>query len=363
MATHVRRSARPLSDRLRDEPQRFALLQALMIAEQAMPEATPLGIGHHPGDEAVRLGGGLDRGFPASDILGWTGGSQDEPLKLVSAFMSLGGAFGPLPPPVSELALERARRGDTGIRDFLDLFNHRLLSIFVRAKRAHRPTLQPGRPENTAFAGLIWSLLGFGTDGLRRSRGRKPQRRIPGAERLLLECAGLLNQRPVSLHAVERLIAHSFRVPVRGMPFVGRWLSLDADQTTELGRRNAVLGGGAMLGRRVWDDSAAIRLDIGPLSLSRLRRFLPGGDIHRVCRVLLGYALNGSVEVDLRLMLPPRQVPASRLCGAGDRRSGPQLGWTSWLSTRSRKEPGEVTLRLGAVGGGDHRAQGNSLCI
>lgn len=352
MAAPVRRSARPLMELLRAEPHRFALLQAARLAELAEPDATPLGEGFDPRDEAVRLKGGLLRGFPASDVAAWEAGGEGQAPALVSAFLSLAGAFGPLPVPLSELALERARRGDTGIRDFLDVFNHRLLSLFIRAKRAHRPVLQRGRPEDTGFTQLLWALVGLGTPGLRSSIARRPRARMRGHERALLECAGLLNQRPISLHALERLLSHAFAAPVKGVPFVGRWMRLDRDQTTVLGRggRNARLGQGAVLGQRVWDQGAAIRLELGPLPYKRMIRFLPGTETHQALRALLGYALGGMTEVDVKLILPPRQVPPSRLWSSNPRRA-PRLGWTSFLQTRPRTTPGEVTLRLGAVEG------------
>lgn len=352
MAADRRRSTRALIERLGDQPQRFALLQAVRLAEYARPTAIPLGQGIDPAAEAVRLKASLSRGFPASDVAAWEPGGDGQPPALTSAFLSLGGAFGPLPPPISELALERSRRGDDGIRDFLDVFNHRLLSLFVRAKRAHRPALQPGRPESTQFAHLLWALLGLETPGLRQSLGRKPRARLHGHERALLDCAGLLNQRPLSLHAVERMLAHAFAVPVRGVPFIGRWLRLDPEQHSVLGRhgRNVGLGQGAVLGTRVWDQSAAVRLEVGPLSLNRLLRFLPGSETHRALRAMLGYALNGSTEVELTLSVPPGQVPPLRLWTANPRRA-PRLGWTSWLTTRPRREPGVVVLDLGSPGG------------
>lgn len=351
MAPPVRRIPRAVIDRLRSEPQRFALLQAVRLAELNRPRAIPLGQGFDPRQEAVRLRGTLSQAFPASDVEAWCEGKGDAPPELVSAFLSLGGAFGPLPPPYSELGLERQRRGDTGIRDFLDVFNHRLLSLFVRAKRAHRPALQPGRPEDTDFATLLWALLGLGTPGLRHSRPPRRAPRLPGLDHILLACAGLLNQRPVSAHAIERTLTYALGTPVKVVPFVGRWLRLDDNQTTVLGPlgRNAVLGDGAVAGRRVWDQSAAIRLDLGPMTLRQMLPLLPGSKRHTLLKEMLGFTLGGQIEAEIRMVLPPRQVPVSRLWTKTPARL-PRLGWTSWLTTRPRKENGEVMLRLGQPG-------------
>ena len=349
MAPPVRRRHRAVIDRLRSEPQSFALLQAVRLAELHHPRAIPLGQGFDPRHEAVRLRGTLSQAFAASDVEAWRDGDGEAPPELVSAFLSLGGAFGPLPPPYSELGLERARRGDTGIRDFLDVFNHRLLSLFVRAKRAHRPVLQPGRPEDTDFAALLWALLGLGTPGLRHARSTQRTPRLPGLDHILLACVGLLNQRPVSAHAIERTLAHALGTPVRLTPFIGRWVKLDDDQATVLGPlgRNSVLGGDAVLGRRVWDQSAAIRLDLGPMTLRQMVPLLPGSKRHALLREILGFTLGGQIEAEIKMVLPPKQVPLSRLWATAPARM-PRLGWTSWLTTRSRTQPGEVVLRLGS---------------
>lgn len=352
MAAPVRRRDRAVIERLRAEPQRFALLQAVRLAELDRPRATPLGQGFDPRQEAVRLRGTLSQSFPAADVETWRDAEGQAGVpELVSAFLSLGGAFGPLPPPYSEMGLERLRRGDAGIRDFLDVFNHRLLSLFVRAKRAHRPALQPGRPEDTAFATLLWAVLGLGTPGLRHVRRPGRATRLPGMDHVLLSCAGLLNQRPVSAHAIERTLAYALAMPVRAVPFIGRWTSLDQEQTTVLGPwgRNASLGGDAVLGRRVWDQSAAIRLDLGPMTLRQMVPLLPGSKRHALLREILGFALGGHTDAEVRMILPPKQVPVSRLWAKTPARL-PRLGWTSWLTTRPRKEAGEVTLRLGAPG-------------
>lgn len=347
MARPIRRSNHSLTEQLRREPHRFALLQAVRLAEQAMPTAVPVGTGFDPRREAIRLRGSLSQSFPASDIVSWTEGRAGEPPSLLSAFLSLGGAFGPLPPPLSELGLERQRRGDTGIRDFLDVFNHRLMSLFIRAKRIHRPPLQPGRPEDTDFARLLWALLGLSTPGLRHSQCRHRRQRLGGQDQTLLACVGLLNQRPVSAHAIERTLSHALSVPVAVIPFIGHWLPLDQHQTTVLGPfgRNTALGSQTVIGSKVWDQSAGIRVELGPMTLAQMRRLLPGAPDHGALSTVLDYALGDSVAVDVKLTLPPKQVPVSRLWVKTPARL-PRLGWTSWLTSRPRQEPGEVMLRL-----------------
>ena len=350
MASSVRRDARALIDLLGAEPQRFHVLQAVRLLERLRPRGAPAGLGSHAEDEAVCFRSRVDAVFPASDIDRLELAElPDRPAKMSVNFLGLAGAFGPLPTPITELAVARARAGDTAICDFLDIFNHRLVSLFCRLHRGTHVALQPGLPPDGRTAAAIFALLGLGTEGLRRLMPPASRDPLNGVDRSLLMPAALAARRPPSLHAVERLAAYYLALPVRGVPLQGRWLPLDPDHQTAIGRRgrNRILGDGAVLGRRVWLQQAAIRLDVGPMPLARALPLLPGEQTHRSLRSLLGFALGDTTDVGIRLIIAPADVPPARL----GRCSGSRLGWTSWLGRRPRSQPGAVSIRLAPITG------------
>jgi type VI secretion system protein ImpH len=326
MATPDWRGTAALSAQLRAAPQRFDVLQAVRLIEAA--------------GGAVRFRGSHASAFPASDVehleLAEDGAGASE-ITLTS--LSLAGAFGPLPRPLGELVAARARRRDTAPRDFLDLFHHRLASLLVALRRRTRPAAEPVAPEATRLAGWLFAIQGLGTPALRK-RGE-----LAEIERGLPLVTGLLARRPLSLHAAERLVAHHFGLPVRIAPLQGRWLALDDEQTTILGAagRNRELGDGAVLGRRVWDQAAALRIVIGPLDHARLIAFLPGGRAHRELGLLLRFALDRRFDLELVLEPSAGTVPAPRL-DRGARR----LGWTSRLGPAAGRRPAAVRLTLTA---------------
>lgn len=349
MASSGRRGIRPLIELLAAEPYRFDSRQAMRVLEVIAPGTIPVGVRSNPVDEAMWFCSNLSSAFPASDIdrIEMTPQSSGRRPIVTVNFLGLGGAFGPLPVGFTELVATRARHGDTASRDFLDIFNHRLVSLMMRAWRLFRLALQAASPEETSFAFYLFALLGLATEGTRIAQGRHPRNRLDGLDRSLLRLTGLLNSKPLSLHAVERTLAVHFALPVRAIPLQGGWLQLEPEQQTAIGAtgRNQALGAGAVLGTRVWDQSAGILIALGPIGFYEALAFLPAGIGFAQMRTLLDFILGGAYDVRLRLTIRPQDMPLSALGKTGSMR----LGWTAWLTSRPRSLPGVLTIVLCAV--------------
>jgi len=346
MVAARRRNVRPLIDLLTNEPHRFDSRQAVRILELVAPHRVPLGLQGDPSEEALALHSSLSTGFPASDVDRIEMPRQpsgERPILTVN-FLGLGGMGGPLPAQFTELVATRARRGDTASRDFLDIFNHRLVSLMMRCWRLFRPALQDTSPEETSIAFYLFALLGLATEGMRYTRGRHPRNRLDALDRSLLEFAGLLNQRPISLHAVERTLVKHFDLPVRVIPLRGAWLPLAPAQRTVIGRkgRNQVLGADAVLGGRVWDQHAGILITLGPIGFQKGLALLPTGAGYNQMAVLLWFVLGDTFDLRLQLAIRAEDVPASRLGKTGYM----CLGWTAWLASCPRSSPGVATIRM-----------------
>jgi type VI secretion system protein ImpH len=343
-------------DPLEAAPERFDFFQAVRRVEgRAQRRVVPVGVGSDTRDEAVHFEGAMSGAHPAGDIASFEPAAGGKPARMVVNFLSLGGAFGPLPAPIDELIQKRRRIRDRerdATANFLDIFNHRLTSLMVRVRRSHRLALQTGEPDETDQAHTLQALLGLGTPSLRRTEkgaGRT-------LDRGLLYLTGLLNEKPVSLHALERAVSYFFDVPVRGEPFRGAWLDIPPDQLTRLGRTGANnrLGGDALLGSRAWAQAAGIRLTLGPLSLEQFDRLLPDGPAHLALRRLLAFVLGGDYAVELLLKLDTTVGAVRKGLGLGV--SGERLGWKSWLLTDAERAEARfeavVPLYLGEIAEG-----------
>jgi type VI secretion system protein ImpH len=313
----------------------FDFYQAVRLLEWMADAGRGVGEGPHPARGAVRFRADVGLAFPPSEVVEVRRPPAGGPAEMTVAFLSLAGAHGPLPMPLTERVLERLGEGDAAGRDFLDLFHHRLVSLAWRIGKRTHPVLQGVLPADTETAGALRALVGLGTPGLAG--------RLPGVDdRALLARAGLLARQPRSQAGLEGLLADHFGVPVAVEPLVGRWLHLPDEEWTRIGGSGAhrVLGTDALLGRRAWDPQAAIRIRLGPLPLDLYRSLLPaaaheGGEDGAALvqlRELVRFYAGIDTGFVLALVLRAGEAPPTRLPRAGQPGAA-RLGWTSWLRT------------------------------
>src|SRR5262249_33498680 len=158
------------------------------LLEDLFPGATSPAEGGDPRREVVRFRSQVRLDYPASDVEEVRAPAGGEPAEMTVNVLGLAGVLGPLPPPVAELVLERSFRGDTALREFLDIFNPRLVSLLYRARKKYRPALDPRSPDRGRVARVLYSLVGLGTPHL--------SGRLGLADRSLLPYAGFLVDRP-----------------------------------------------------------------------------------------------------------------------------------------------------------------------
>lgn len=319
---------------LGDDPRSFRFFQAVRLLERLRPEGAPVGGDGDPDDEVVRFSANPSLAFPSSEVedIDLEG---DGPARMTVNFMGLVGPQGMLPHHYTLLVMERLRRKDHALRAFLDIFQHRALSLFYRAWERNRfPVTWEKRGDDPLTEHLL-DLVGMGTPALRATS--------PIPERTLACLAGLLAAQPRGALALEELIEEYFDVPCEVEQFVGGWYRLEPGDVCVLGDEQSPasrLGLGAVAGDEVWDAQARARIRIGPLDQERFDSFLPTGDAYGRLRDVLRFFSHDQVEFEVQLVLAREDVPG--LVVGGD---GPSpLGWSTWIRTEPLERDADGTI-------------------
>ncbi len=330
---------REIPARLRETPGGFSFFQAVRLLEQLTGSVEPLGSFTPPSHEPARLAANPSLAFPRSEIESLEPRGE-QPAKMTVNFFGLSGPSGVLPDRYTELMIERIYAQDDTLRDFLDIFNHRFISLLYRAWERYRFPVAYERGGHDPFTGYMLDFIGLGTAGL-RSRQALP-------DNALICFEGLLAQFPRSAGGLQQMLSYYFEVPVEVHPFAGAWRPLDSGSRTcmEDGRSPSErLGVGMVLGDEVWDQETVARLRLGPMSLAQYKSFLPDGDAYQPLKALCRFYCGDDVDIEVQLVLRREDAPALGLDlpGAPEAR----LGWVSWMFSKPLdRDPDETVLRL-----------------
>jgi type VI secretion system protein ImpH len=334
------------AERLAREPEAFDFFQAVRLLEREAQLADasrcrqPVGYDAAPAQEVVRFRVVDSQRFPAAAIAALHRPADDAgpcPVDMVITCLGLTGPMGVLPGHYSQLVIDTARNRQLALRDFLDLFHHRLASLFYRAWAKYRLPIvferARGKPDahtDDPYTACLFALVGLGQSPLRN--------RLQFDDLAAIYFGGTLAHRPPNAVSLAALVGEFLDAPVEVRQFAGQWLTLQpADQTRMTSRelprgQYAALGINTLAGERVWGVESKFVLRVGPLDYDTFRRFMPEGDLLRaVCqlvRVYVGPAFDFAVQP----VLKSAAVPASCLGETAD--APTQLGWNSWLLSR-----------------------------
>lgn len=341
----------PVPDELRARPYDFSFFQAVRLLQRMAGSTDPLGSFRNPAQEPVRLATHASLAFPAAEIQSLDLDREDLPPKMTVNFFGMHGPLGVLPTRYTELIIERMYARDHTLRDFLDIFNHRMISLLYRAWEKYRYPVAyeraslygrgPGR-DGDAFTGYLLDLIGLGTKGLRNRQA------VP--DQTLISYEGLFAQFPRSAMAFKAILSDYFGAQVEVQPFAGTWRPLDAGSRTCLDdgkSQSERLGIGIVLGDEVWDQQSVVRVRIGPMPLEQYKEFLPDGSAYEPLKAMSKFFCGDDLDVEVQLVLRREDTPRFGL--GGDEALPPRLGWVSWMFTKPLdRDPDETVLRLWA---------------
>ena len=324
---------------LTEEVFRVEFFQAVRMLERMESDRKPVGYFVPPNTEAIRFTAHNTLAFPPSQLYSL---DRDETgqLRLAVQFMGLCTSMTILPSVYTEYILNLQRNKDSAMRDFFDMFNHRMVSLFYRGWEKYRFYIGFEAGHGDGLSPRLMDILGLGTLGL--------QQRSAIPDQALIAYAGLLGRHTKMASSLKQILEDYFQVPVTIEQFAGTWRSLPPENRTIFGAGNRAsqqLGLGTVVGDEVWEHHGRIRIRIGPLDFADYRSFLPGPGAYNDLKAWVRYFSAGQFEAEVQLILKRDQVPQCTLGLRGP--DEPRLGLVSWLKTRAcAADPGDAVFLL-----------------
>lgn len=338
-------------------PHEYGFFQAVRLLERAtllkerlsapdqyrVKKHNPVGLFVPPITEVLRFKTRTSFSFPNDEILfiavedKSTSAGQRE---LYVNFLGLTGSTGVLPYHYTELILQRLKQKDESLVQFLDMLNHRTISLFYQAgtkyslpieyeRKALNTTLKKGKSPSSQ---ALLALIGLGTQGLTD--------RLQIRDESLLFYSGLLTQKIRTSSGLKQILSDYFNLPVRIQEFVGQWQELIPDIRTRMGSKfepkgqNAALAISAMLGARGWIAQGKIKILLGPLNKEQFYRFAPGtkslAAMNDMVQMYLGLEHDYEFIIEVKRADLPNKITLNR-------KAPPILSWNTWLSTSEQK--------------------------
>src|SRR5690349_15785273 len=142
-----------LIDELTKRPYAFDFFRAVRLLECRRPDLPRVGFSLSPSEDPVRFHQRPSLRFAPASLDSVSADANGLVPKIAVNFFGLFGPNAPLPPHITEYALERElHHKDHTITAFLNVFHHRLLSLFYRAWAANQKVVDLDRPKDQRYA-------------------------------------------------------------------------------------------------------------------------------------------------------------------------------------------------------------------
>lgn len=272
-----------------------------------------LGDNTNPNKDLVAIHSHVTFGHKASGVQNITK-TPDGQFDILINHLNLAGMYGPLPDVYGE---EIAQHNNKDMRDFLDIFHHRLMALMYRFYRKNRIFLGSKNVHENIVGKILNHLTGlslFHKEFKFHKAGIYP-------------FFNLFWRNNPSLSGIRQLIGGYFKIHTKTTPFMGGWVYPLSDELSYLGGPYNKLSQTLFLGRKSWDNTYGFILHFGPLDFKTYLTFVP--PIHEnfpVLKDLLRYYAGNHYHIKLALHLKSSEVPGLKL----GKKSF--LNYTTWLT-------------------------------
>jgi type VI secretion system protein ImpH len=338
METSKWRPRPTLNDLINERGPEFELYQLIRLVQRLHPDKVPIGHFGPSDQEAVRLYGAHELASPHGSVSSVATKppykrEEESPVPLhVRAPSGLTDAYNPCSLPM--VYIEQIRKAldmdhNPAQAEFIDLFNHRLLSLEYRGWEKSRFYIRfersPDAERNRQTLSFwLYSLMGSGVEALAA--------RLHVPDRFLLRYSGFFVTSARPAQSLASLLSDFFGITAEVQEFQGQWCSVPEADRACLSPEARRLRDGSCLGDKTWYQQSSVRVCLGPMTIADFQTFLPGtsrfGDL---IELVNHYTRSAFEDFEIELRLRAEDVPPCRLATGS---VSTRLGWLTWIGNR-----------------------------
>lgn len=301
---------------LESHPEQFDFFQAVRLLQLSLQESKVINVESTLGEE-ISFASSLSLTFPTSEIetLQIKKPHSDDKLtpspylsnkryRLCPTMIGLTGPLGALPVVYTQgLSAQITIKQDSAAAAFLDLFNNRLISLFVKASTHHHLPLQYEIKGRQSYLDHLHALAGYTSTQSSEST----------IDEAFAQFGGLIQGQQVSGESLRQVLSSYLDEQVRVDQFIPEWYEIPENQQSCLGGNFAQLGQTTFCGARIQQIDSRIRLKIGPLSQESYDALLPNGKTYFAMQQLLMRWCSSTTTIEVVLILDKNALTPAQL--------------------------------------------------
>ncbi len=256
--------------------------------------------------------------------------SNDNHFIIYANFLTIYGTASPLPNYYTEYLFSSINQDNPVVREFLDLFQHRLYEKYFELHQSVQLTTNTDASNH--YTQQIYSLAGLGNQSLIPTI---PQNR-------LLRYAGLLSCKLRTYSNLLKLLSDYAHVSLEIEPYFRIKRAIATQQYALLGQKNCSLGDDCHLGQSYYSMKNSIKIYFLNLSIEQFKNLLPGQRLSQEVSELIKLYVLQTINVHVELQLHPASTQQSGLCHDSQTR----LGMNSWLGQSRKVSPLNLAYQL-----------------
>ncbi|MBQ9273610.1 MAG: type VI secretion system baseplate subunit TssG [Succinivibrio sp.] len=254
-------------------------------------------------------------------------------------FLGFCGLDGPLPLELTSEVYQRTyNSGDPALTCFLDIINHRFISLMYRAVTTSSEAVSYDRPDHDLHRSVTRVLSGSPSP-----QGMElPQLAAEASLPYTVSRAG-------SEQGLKQLLRSYFDFDIQITSRVFSSYPLPHNSRLRLGQANHRLGYNAQLGSYYFTHNRKFRLILGPMDFKLCVTLLPGTERFACLNELVTFHLQTPQQYDIRFLIKASTMPAPRLDGSQS------LGRSVFLPSHKQQEVRMLTINASRLWNSLHK--------